>query len=65
MSEICANCGLDVAAFRVEANGEVYCRAFCAAACAEREHPGASDGARASVTAARARIVARVKGARA
>jgi hypothetical protein len=38
-AEICANCGLDCAAFKVEANGEIYCRAYCAgqAALAEAE----------------------------
>jgi hypothetical protein len=29
---VCARCGLDVAAHRVERDGAVYCTAFCARA---------------------------------
>jgi hypothetical protein len=63
--ELCANCGLDVAIFRVEREGEVYCRDFCArqAALAEGEASAAGDrdGAVAALSDARARNVAKVR----
>jgi hypothetical protein len=57
--ETCARCFLDVASFRVELGGLVFCTAYCA-----RQ---ATDGAAVAVSAARARVVAKVraKGARA
>jgi|HubBroStandDraft_1064217.scaffolds.fasta_scaffold75065_5 hypothetical protein len=58
--ETCEACGLDVASFRVELGGLVFCTAFCARA-------ATVDGAEVAICSARERIVqkARAKGARA
>jgi uncharacterized Zn finger protein (UPF0148 family) len=60
--ETCAACGLDVASFRVEREGQVYCRAYCS-----RQAELPNDGAEVTVRSARERIVQKVraKGARA
>lgn len=56
--EHCASCGLDVAAHRVERDGQVFCTWHCSKA-------AAADGAVAAVSSARARIVEKVRGVRA
>jgi hypothetical protein len=52
--ELCARCGIEPAAFRVERGGRVWCGWFCARA------EGEVDGAAVAVHSARERIVQHV-----